>query len=262
MDRSVYSSGPREAPTKVADPRLSLLGTWQLTVGGRAQHLPLGAQKLIAFLSLRGRSDRAHLVGALWPDASEEHAHGSLRSLLWRMRKTRLGLLDATDSCVALSDRVRVDVTDVIDDSTISIRGGVPDLDGTLPAHLLDGELLPGWYDDWVLIERQRIRQLRLHALEALALTLARKGCFALGLEAALAAVRAEPLRESAHRTVIDVHLLEGNVVEALRQADYCRRLLREELGLDPSPLLLATLPACATHQRLHQERSWSSSIA
>jgi DNA-binding SARP family transcriptional activator len=145
---------------------------------------------------------------------------------------------------------------DVIDDAKTSIGGGVPDPDRILWTQLLDGELLTGWYDDWVLVERERIRQLRLHALESLALTLAGQRRFALGLEAALAAVRAEPLRESAHRTVIQVHVLEGNVVEALRQAEHCRRLLRDELGLEPSSLLAAVLPTCVAGAWLDRQRS------
>ena len=50
-----------------------------------------------------------------------------------------------------------------------------------------------------------------------------------------LAAVAAEPLRESAHRAVVSVHLEEGNVSEAIRQYRLCRRLLGTELGIEPS---------------------------
>lgn len=44
-----------------------------------------------------------------------------------------------------------------------------------------------------------------------------------------------EPLRETAHRTLIEAHLAEGNWSEARRQFRECRRLLREELGVEPS---------------------------
>jgi DNA-binding SARP family transcriptional activator len=50
--------------------------------------------------------------------------------------------------------------------------------------------------------------------------------------------VRAEPLRESAHRALVMVHLHEGNYGEALRQYQRCRALLHDELGIDPSPRL------------------------
>ena len=73
------------------------------------------------------------------------------------------------------------------------------------------GELLPHWYDDWVVIERERFRQLRLHALDALCESLAAAGRYAAAVEAGRASVAAEPLRESAHRLLIQAHLAEGN---------------------------------------------------
>jgi DNA-binding SARP family transcriptional activator len=119
----------------------------------------------------------------------------------------------------------------------------VPPRGSAIPHYLLDGDLLPGWYDDWVLFERERLRQLRLHALETLALALAAEGRFAAAVEAGLAAIRTEPLRESAHRVVVRVHLAEGNLTEALRQYELCRRLFRAELGLEPSALLTDLVP-------------------
>ncbi|HEY6203669.1 MAG TPA: bacterial transcriptional activator domain-containing protein [Candidatus Limnocylindria bacterium] len=83
---------------------------------------------------------------------------------------------------------------------------------------LTGGELLADWCDEWVLLERERLRQLRLHALEVLTQRLVTVGRYADAMEVALAALRSEPLRESAHRAVISVHLAEGNRSEALRQ--------------------------------------------
>jgi DNA-binding SARP family transcriptional activator len=105
------------------------------------------------------------------------------------------------------------------------------DADGIMRA----GELLPDWYDDWVVIERERFRQARLHALEALCYGLARRGRYDKAIELGLTAVADEPLRESAHRAVMRAHLAEGNRVEALRQYQLCRRFLRERLGFEPS---------------------------
>jgi DNA-binding SARP family transcriptional activator len=97
------------------------------------------------------------------------------------------------------------------------------------------GELLPGWDDDWVLLERERLRQLRLHALEVLADKLARAGRQREAVQAACAAVRAEPLRESAHRTLVRVHLAGGDVAEAVRAYRDFRDVLARELGVAPS---------------------------
>jgi SARP family transcriptional regulator, regulator of embCAB operon len=102
----------------------------------------------------------------------------------------------------------------------------------------LSADLLPDWYDDWVLIEAEDWRQFRLHALEALAGRLLAAGRWGEAASAAGAAVRAEPLRESARAALIDVHLAEGNQSEAMREFARYRVLLRAELGLEPTPRL------------------------
>jgi DNA-binding SARP family transcriptional activator len=104
-----------------------------------------------------------------------------------------------------------------------------------LPAGIDGLDLLPGWYDDWVLSEAEDWRQLRLHALEALADRLTAMGRWGEAADAAGAAVRAEPLRESANATLIKVHLAEGNQSEAVRQFERYRALLLAELGLEPT---------------------------
>ena len=105
---------------------------------------------------------------------------------------------------------------------------------------------MPDWYDDWLLIERERFRQLRLHALEALCSYLADRGLFAAAAQAGLSAVAGEPLRESAHRALITAHLLEGNFSEAMRQYRIYSQILQTQLGLEPSEAirqLVASLP-------------------
>jgi DNA-binding SARP family transcriptional activator len=112
--------------------------------------------------------------------------------------------------------------------------GGEPAVEPTA-LQLLDGELLPDWYDDWVLVERERLRQLRLHALERLAEQFASAHRYHDAIDAALAALRADPLRESVHRLLIRTYLAEGNAVEAVRQYRLYRALIQEKLGLEPS---------------------------
>ena len=95
-------------------------------------------------------------------------------------------------------------------------------------------DLLPGWDDDWLLLERERVRQIHLHALEALSTRLRVSGRFGRAIEAALAAVAAEPLRESAHNALMAAHLGEGNIAEAHRQYRRYERILWDELRLSP----------------------------
>jgi DNA-binding SARP family transcriptional activator len=86
-----------------------------------------------------------------------------------------------------------------------------------------------------VLLEAERWRQLRLHALEALSRRLTGVRRFADALEAGMAAVRGEPLRESGHIAVMLVHLAEGNQCEAVAEFERYRALLGTELGLEPT---------------------------
>ncbi|MFD2091131.1 AfsR/SARP family transcriptional regulator [Blastococcus deserti] len=214
--------------------------------------LPRCAQRLIAYLSLCGRPARAAVAGQLWPDVPESHAHGSLRSALWRVQKVAPGLVDSSGGALGLAGGVRVDAREFKDwaqgvlDPTAAVDGS------SWPHPGLDGELLPGWYDDWVLLERERLRQLRLHVLEALSARLLSAGRYGEAVQAAYAAVRAEPLRESAHRAVVGAHLTEGNVVEAVRAYRTFRELLARELSVTPSKqmeqLIARAQPVRAEH--------------
>jgi DNA-binding SARP family transcriptional activator len=209
--------------------RLELLDGFQLVVNDRPVNALNSAQRLLAFLAIRGPVARVVAAGTLWGGVPEEQALASLRTTMWRCNRTVRGLVAVEQTRLALASNVGVDVAELV-------RGAAAVLSGTaaLPA-LRPMELLPGWYDDWVIFERERLRQLRLHALEAAAGRLAEAGQYAAALECALAAVRAEPLRESAHRAVITVHLAERNVAEAVRGYQRFRRLIVDELGIEPS---------------------------
>jgi DNA-binding SARP family transcriptional activator len=100
---------------------------------------------------------------------------------------------------------------------------------------VFEQDLLPGWYDDGILIERERLRQLCLHGLEAICERLVLMGRYPEAINAGLVAVAAEPLRESAHLVLMRAYKAEGNRCEALRAYGILRALLRSELGIDPS---------------------------
>ncbi len=223
-----------------AESRVGLLDGFALERSRGGVHtvvegLPRCAQRLIAHLSLCGRPTRAAVAGELWPDVPEDHAHGSLRSALWRVQKIVPGLVDVSGGALGLATGVRVDVWEFREWAQRTLDP-TADVDGAMaPESALAGELLPGWYDDWVLLERERLRQLRLHALEMLADKLAGAGRHSEAVQAACAAVRAEPLRESAHRALVRVHLAEGNVAEAVRAYRGFRDLLGYELGVAPT---------------------------
>lgn len=137
-----------------------------------------------------------------------------------------------------ISPEVAVDVDVVTDRARQIIARPRDSSDEDRELLSVAGELLPDWYEDWVLVERERVRQLRLHSLEVLCGVLAAEGRFAQVTDAGLAAVAGEPLRESAHRALMTVYLAEGNPIEALRHYAIFRHLLAVQLGLLPSPAM------------------------
>jgi len=115
---------------------------------------------------------------------------------------------------------------------------------------LVDGlsrELLPHWSDDWLILERERWDQLRLHTLESLAQQLRTAGRYLPALQTALAAIAIEPIRETAHRIVIEVHIAEGNVASALKHYQHYRAILQRELGVGPSQRMVQLVRALMT---------------
>ncbi|NHC47461.1 AfsR/SARP family transcriptional regulator [Motilibacter aurantiacus] len=216
---------------------INVLGGFALTAECGPVAVPATAERLLAYLALVGKPvRRQQLAGALWLESPDDRASASLRSTLWRLPDPVRPLIKAGATHVALADDAHVDLWRA--EASIRQVGAAGDLPDEDALGLLDQDVLPGWGDDWVLLERERHRQRRLHALERLCVLHRDSGRFDLALRAGLAAVSGEPLRESAHRRVIEVHLAEGNPGEALRQYELFRRLVRSELGLSPSPAI------------------------
>jgi DNA-binding SARP family transcriptional activator len=234
------SATTRERPGPDAhDIRLFLLDGFRIEVRGEPLGLSLGAQRVVAFLALRPHAlTRGYVAGTLWMDAPESRAAANLRSVLWRLRSHGVPLVESIGGRLSLSRAVQVDLREAIELADRWLTGRMTDADLAAGTSALEAEVLPDWYDDWVAAERERFRQLRLHALEAIAERMVQRGRSGDALLAALAAVLADPLRESAHRALISVHLAEGNVGEALRQVRRCERLLADELGVAPSAQL------------------------
>ncbi len=222
--------------------RLHLLGELSLWRGSQPVRLPPGSQRLAAFLALRDRPvPRAFAAGTLWPEVTDQRAAASLRSALWRIGQACPELVTAGGPELSLGSEITVDVREF---STIaaSARAGAA-LDASAIYRLIDTEgLLPGWPEDWLADDRERLRHLRVDAMEQLCLQLGECGRHGLAAVAGMAAIAAEPLRESAHRAVIRLHLAQGNRFEAVRHYRLLHRMLARELGVQPSPLTRAAL--------------------
>jgi DNA-binding SARP family transcriptional activator len=237
---------PRSTRSGRKDFQLALQGAFQLSAGAIPLVLQRNAQRLLAFLALSGRTvSRDATAGALWPDASEARAHASLRSAISRLDEITRESVEVDYLDLRLAEGVTVDLRDsralahrlLILDTAPSAS----DMSSEAIA-ALSSELLPDWYDDWVSLEAEEWRQLRLHALEALARALAATGRYGDAIESALSAIRAEPLRESATAVLIRIHLAEGNRSEAIRAFERYRAELRAELAIEPTPALFALI--------------------
>ena len=219
---------------------LTVLGKFDLAVEGRS--VPLGAisQRLLTLVAIKsGQIPRHQAAGIMWPDTSTSRAAANLRSIVWRLQQTCSGVVIpsfydlrlAPDVAVDihLSSRVAFELLDHAKEMTPA------ELKRVLRCNLYDDIAADLGNNDWLIAERERFRQLRVHALETLATQLLAVDCHGLAIEAALGAVRADPFRERPRRLLVAAHLAEGSKLEARRQfSSYCD-LLRTELDSAPS---------------------------
>ena len=214
---------------------LRLFGCWDLRVDGRSVRMGGREQRLVTYVALNGRRMRSYVAGVMWPESTENRAHSSLRAALLQVRRASAQLLDADQTTVDLAADVAVDVRD-FRRCAAEVVGAPDDVDFTAALSVLDGdELTPGWYEDWVMFERERLQHERVRALEALAIAVLRRGLSDSALAAARAAASIEPLRESAHSIVIRAHLMAGNAAGAIDEYRAYAHLLHDELGISPS---------------------------
>lgn len=227
---------------------LKLLNGFALERDEVPVELSLTGQRLLGLVALAGPLTRSAAAGTLWPEVTEQRAHSSLRTTIWRLHRRGCLPVEARGDRLELAMDVSVDARTFADCAVWLLHaqpladdyaGDHADEDAARAAVILTaGELLPGWCDDWVTFERERLRQLRLHALEALSYRFLARERHADALGAAMEAIRIDPLRESPHRAAIAVHVAEGNLIEAMRHRARFRQLLLDELGIEPSPLL------------------------
>jgi DNA-binding SARP family transcriptional activator len=240
-------------------------GTPYVSVGPQCREVPEGSKQLLVLVALkRRRVERRWAAGTLWPFGDEARAAGNLRSALWRLRRAGIDVLSVDKWSLTLSKDALVDLH-VMDQRATRLIDGKARADDFAVSSLWAGalDLLPGWYDEWLVMERERVRQRILHALEALSRQLASMGRFADAVEAAMLALGAEPLRESAQRALITVYVAEGNLAEARRSYRSFRDLVHRELGVEPSTdLLRDVLSERVSQVRSSRQEPASASIA
>ncbi len=251
MSHVIHTAGSRPASGRL---RISLVSEFQLLIDDVHVSVPHGVQRVLAFLATAGRPvARSRLAGELWLDVPEERARGNLRSALWRLNRVPRPIVRSVDDSLTLERDVDVDLAELTELMLRLVHAPDPASLSSLPQLVAATDLLPGWEDEWIVVERERFRELRLHALERAGEILLERGDIPGAVHAALAAAQADPFRDSAQRLLVRAHLQEGNAVAALGTYRSFRYRMLNELGIEPSESLkelvagLRTMPAAPT---------------
>lgn len=220
--------------------RLRLLGDFELRCGLNIIALHPGGQQLMAFLAVHDRpASRPYIFGTLWPDTTEDRAAANLRSSLWRVGRCGAGLVRTLGPDLGLGSNIRVDLHEISALATSVRITGTPIIAAEIYRLIDADDLLADWDEDWLADRRELFRHLRVDALEHLCEHLTAQERYGLAADAGFAAVAGEPLRESAHRALIRLHLSEGNRTEAVRQYRLYQRFLVREVGIEPSRAMM-----------------------
>lgn len=208
------------------------------------------AQALLFYLAVTGQPcSRSALAGLLWGDMPEESARANLRLTLSKLRKAIPDHLIIEWNSVAfdLTRPHRLDVNEFI------VHGLQPtqrlaDAERVRAAvTLYRGDFLEDFavrdapeFENWVLAERERLRQAALRAWQYLAALAVERGDEVEGIETARQVLALEPWREEAHQQLMTLLAANGQRGAALAQYEICRRVLADELAIEPSAATMA----------------------
>lgn len=238
--------------------RIRVLPQVEVSIDRAVVTLRPSGERVLALLALSERRlRRATAAATLWPEASTERGMASLRTALWSLPKAPPLVVCRGPSVIELAPSARVDLHDALQEIALLTTGREEHDPRGCPGALLTGDLLVDWDEPWIAVERERFRQLRLLGLEAFCLLATARGCYPQAVEAGLAAVRCEPLRERAHLLLMRAHLAEGNRHEAIQQYDQCAELLDRELGLSPSQEMVDLLTVASGPCHQESAASW-----
>lgn len=230
--------------------QIYLLGNFHLIYRDEPVLIPQARlQSLLAYLALHRNlpQSRQHLAFHFWPDSSEAHAHTNLRQLLYLLRKiwpavSNFLQVDAKFlswkdvgnlHCDVLEfEKTLAQAADAIDTAHVAeARAALEDA-----VALYGGELLPDSYEEWLLEERERLRQRLLEALEQLVVLCESLSDYPSAIHHANRLLRADPLRETTYQRLMRLYTFNGDRASALRTYHVCTTILARELGVAPNP--------------------------
>ena len=200
---------------------------------------------LLAYLAFypHCRHTREELIDILWPDAEPEAGRNRLsQALVWLRprlefsQEMRGTVLRADRRSVGLNPQaIFVDVFAFEAAAKAGTEAAAPVASLEQAAALYSGELLPGYYEDWLLAERQRLLNLFLSVLQRLVLHYEQVEDWERALGHARGALTSDPLSEELHCTLMRLLSSSGQADAALRQFRELERVLGKELGEAPS---------------------------
>ncbi|HSD82768.1 MAG TPA: BTAD domain-containing putative transcriptional regulator, partial [Anaerolineae bacterium] len=220
---------------------VKLLGQFDIQLNDQPIEIPSRpAQTLFAYLALHPGTAfrREMLAGLIWPEANESNARSNLRHALWRIRKA-LGEPAGQDyfSADDLTLTFNPDPGCWID---AVLLGGKANA-GTAPRTLEEqvaayqGELLPGFYDDWITIERERLQSAFENKIEALIERLGREKHWPDVIEWAEHWIKFGTAPEPAYRALMTAHAQAGHKAKVKEAYQRCAEALQREFGVVPS---------------------------
>ena len=223
---------------------LECLGQLRITLGKKVLALPLKAQALLCYLAVSGRShSREALVGLLWGELSEEAARANLRTMLPKLRQVLEPFLEISRETVGFNRASSYDLDVEL------FLGSLTDLEAEADIAMLRkavtlyrGDFLEGFhvdgvplFEEWLLGQRERLKQLQVQALHMLAVHHTERREYAAATDYLSRLLRLEPWREDSHRQLMTMLALSGQRDAALLQYRKCCQVLRDELGLGAS---------------------------
>src|SRR6266700_3234884 len=206
-------------------------------------------RSLLAYLVLHRDvpQQRQHLAFLFWPDATEAQARNNLRQLLHQLPQA---LPDALHFLSADTHQLHwhpvtpfhLDVAAFEQALTLAdsatqrndqhaLQDALEQADG-----LYRGDLLPGCYDEWILPERDRLRQRHLQVLEHLLHLFEVRGDTVTAIRYAQRLIGLDPLSEDLSRRLMRLFALNNDRASALHVYHTCVTTLQRELGIDPDP--------------------------
>ncbi|MBE2240226.1 MAG: AAA family ATPase [Caldilineaceae bacterium] len=233
--------------------RVQLFGDFHLTYDNRpvAGVHSARLQSLLTYLIVHADAPqlRPRVAFVLWPDAPESHALNNLRQFLYQLRHAlptaaRFLVIDANTVYWQTDEAQEIDVQRfrhlLYEADRAAAQGAATAVRSCLEqaASIYQGDLLPGCYDEWIVSEREHLRQQYSSACQRLIGVLESQRAYAPALQVAQQLLRLDPLDESVYVALLRLHSLNEDRTGALRTYQSAVEILRRELDVEPSTAL------------------------